>query len=87
MSDKFQLPAEAQDEFKKCQSAIQMQLLRIGSLEADYLAGKNKLLVQLEQLNKKRLDVVSEAAKAGGLDIEKDKWTLNTDSMELVKQA
>lgn len=87
MSDvtEWAVPAEVQEEFRKEDAKVSGFLMQIGKLEADYSADKSRLLAAVAASNKARLDVVLEAAKAAGLDMDQ-KWTLDLASMKLSKQ-
>jgi len=73
-------------EYNKLSAALQEQLIRIGSLEAEYLVAKNGAMLELDKRNKARMDLLTKAAKDAGLDVDNQKWMLDVPTMTLVKQ-
>lgn len=88
MSDvqKWEVPAEVQEQFRKLDAELVQLTLQLGRLEATYVAQKNAILLEMEKRSKGRVEVVTEAAKAAGLDMDQ-KWTLDIGSMALTKSA
>lgn len=80
------LPASVQEEYRKQDAAVMDATLRLGSLEAEYLAAKNQLVTDLGNKQKARIEVVQKAAKDAGLDLENEVWTLDVKAMTLQKQ-
>lgn len=89
MSDttqKWEVPADVQEQFRKMEVQLTQLTLQLGKLAVTYEAQKNTLLAQMDQLAKARIDAVTAAAKAAGLDMN-EAWTLDTAQMQLTKQA
>lgn len=82
----LELSDAVKNEYAKANSAVQEQLLRIGSLEAEYLVAKNGAMLELDKRNKARMDLLTKAAKDAGLDVDNQKWMLDVPTMTLVKQ-
>lgn len=62
-------------------------LLRLGSLEADYAATKNDLLLKLRAKRELFNNLLTETAKKGGLNVESERWVLNHKEMALVRKS
>lgn len=88
MSDnmKWEVPADVQEQFRKMEVQLTQLTLQLGRLAVAYEAQKNTLLAQMDQLSKARIDAVTAAAKAAGLDMN-EPWTLDVAQMSLTKQA
>ena len=83
----FALPESVQPELKQLIAGNTDLLTRLGALEADYVSAKNRLLTDIGNNQKARVDIVTKAAKDAGLDVENHVWSLDTKNMTLVKQA
>jgi len=79
------LPAKVQEEYRLRDEGVREALLQLGGLEAEYAANKNAVLAEVEKRAKARMDVLTSAAKDAGIDVDNEKWTLDTKSMVLSK--
>lgn len=80
------LPAAVQEEYRTADDAVRDTTLRLGALEADYVSAKNGLLVDLDKKLKARVEVVTKAAKDAGINVDGEKWVLDTKAMVLKKE-
>lgn len=79
------VPPETADMLRNLNGHCQGLLQKVGALEVDYLAAKQ---AALEELKSKRMlfkSVLDEAARKGGLDIDKTTWNLDMRNMTLVR--
>jgi len=80
------VPAGVKSVLQKLVAEQQNLLLSIGTLEADYLAQKERLLRDLGNRKQRWQTTLDEAARAGGLDIDKERWVLDDKTQALVRQ-
>jgi hypothetical protein len=85
-TEKWEVPAEVQQSFRKLDAELVQLTLQLGQLEAAYMAQKAALLVQMDKLSKGRIDTVLKAASEAGLDMNAQ-WTLDVAQMALTKNA
>ena len=81
------VPPETAALLRDMDTACGSILQKIGSLEVDYMTSK---LSALEELRTKRAlfkNLVDEAARKAGLDIDKSRWNLDTRTMTLVRAS
>lgn len=81
------VPAETAELLRTLNSQCETILQRVGSLEVEYLAAKQ---TTLEELKTKRVlfkNILDEAAKKAGVDLEKSKWNLDMRNMTLVRAS
>lgn len=65
----------------QCQGLLQ----KVGALEVDYLAAKQATLDELKTKRTLFKNVIDEAARKAGLDIDKSAWNLDMRTMTLVR--
>jgi len=83
--DKFELPAEIAAELKKIDTDCGEVLRRLGGLEADFMHSKQRLFEELSEVRGKFKTALEAAATKGGLDLQKERWTLNLQAGVLSK--
>lgn len=83
------VPGAIQDILKKNAAEQQNLLASLGALEVEYLTARNKFLQDLANAKQRWQTTLNEAARAGGLDIDKEKWVLDgkSPSLRLVREA
>lgn len=60
-------------------------LLRIGRLEAEYVNTKDRLFTELRTLQQEESRMLDAAAKEAGLDLEKERWIFDSQTLTLVQ--
>lgn len=80
------IPDGVKNVLAKITTEQQKLLLSIGILEADYLTEKNRLLKELGDQKKLWQTTLDAAARAGGLDIDKERWLLDLKESTLVRR-
>ena len=80
------IPAGVKGVLQKLVAEQQTLLLSIGSLEAEHLLQKDRLMRDLANRRQRWQTTIDEAARAGGLDIDKEKWSLDSKTECLVRQ-
>lgn len=80
------LPAAVQEDYRAADEGVRDMTLRLGALEADYVSAKNTILVELDKRMKSRVELVSKAAKDAGINVDGEKWILDTKAMVLKKE-
>lgn len=80
------LPAAVQEEYRAADDGVRDMTLRLGTLEAEYVSAKSAVMAELDKRLKARVDVLTQAAKSAGLDVDNEKWTLNVKTMTLNKE-
>ena len=80
------LPEGVKNVLQKLTGEQHRLLLSLGMLEADYLLERDRLMRELGTRKQRWQTTINEAALAGGLDIEQQKWILDEKTMSLVKQ-
>jgi len=83
----WEIPNETSVLLKQLDNTCQGVLLKIGNLEATYQAEKGALLEELRVRRQQFKTLLDDAAKKGGLDIEKQRWVMDFAKMALNKAA
>lgn len=81
------IPPETAALLKDIDGACGNLLAKIGSLEVEYLAAKYSAMDELKSKRALFKNLVDEAAKKAGLDIDKQRWTIDTRTMTLVRAS
>lgn len=79
------IPPETAELLRTLNTQTEALLQRVGSIEVDYLAAKQ---ATLEDLKNKRVlfkNILDEAARKAGLDLDKTKWNLDPRNMTLIR--
>jgi hypothetical protein len=81
------LPTESAGLLQTVEKDCTDLLVKIGSLEADYASTKLDLLERLQAKRDLFNSVLLEAAKKGGLNLDRERWVLNSKEMSLVRKG
>ena len=83
--DSYTIPQEMQ----KLITDIQGELLRghaaLGDLRAAFLKQESALAKKIEELSDNYTTTLSNIAKSGGVDLKKEPWTFNVQTMTFTK--
>jgi hypothetical protein len=81
------VPPETAALLRDIDNACAGVLQKLGSIEADYVAAKQQALDELRARRNLYKNLMDEAAKKAGLDIDKSRWNLDTRTMTLVRAS
>lgn len=81
------LPPETAAVLRDLDAACGGVLQKIGTVEVDYMAAKMQLLEELRSRRAQFKTLVDDAARKAGLDIDKQRWTIDTRTMTLVRAS
>lgn len=79
--DVLTVPEAAQASIRAAELEVNKTLLHLGSLEADYLREKHRLLRALEEAQLRRKQMLDGIARALGLDIDNLRWNFDFEKM------
>lgn len=82
----WDVPEDVKATFNQASSEMQMLLLKLGELEAQYTRQKAALLVEFDKRVQGRMEVVLKAATDAGLDMSRP-WNLDINTMKLSSTA
>lgn len=83
----WSIPTETAALLRDIDSNCASLLQKIGSLEVDYLAAKAQAVEELRTRRALFKNLVDETARKAGLDIDKQRWNIDTRTMMLVRAS
>jgi hypothetical protein len=81
------VPPETAALLRDLDGACGALLQRIGAMEVEYLAAKYATMDELKSKRGLFKNLVDEAARKAGLDIDKSRWTIDARTMTLVRSS
>lgn len=80
------IPSETAAVLRDIDNACALALQKLGNAEVDYLTAKAALLEELKQRRMTFKNIMDDAARRAGLDIDKQRWRIDTRTMLLVRE-
>jgi hypothetical protein len=81
------VPPETASLLRDLDVACGALLQKIGSMEVEYLAAKYATIDELKAKRGLFKNLVDEAARKAGLDIDKSRWSIDARTMTLVRSS
>lgn len=85
MPTQYQLPMDVQTKLRLVDQMYDNTLMRLGRMEVEHAAAKERVLIELNEIRKEHQRLVETAAKGAGLDIDKARWLFDNAAMMLTR--
>lgn len=83
----WRIPEDVQAALQQLDLEIRSKFSKLGMLEAEYLAEKNAIVADLDGRKRLKFDLINNAAKNAGLDIDKARWIFDELRMTLTRAS